>query len=448
MLSGVFAAGLMIQTAASPRGQARFVSGAGQKTTEITRNTSRGDIREADNETRNIRFAPIAGKQASAHLSSGTKNAAKAPLARVSASLNLYGTVIFNNTWTDYNKTGVYKIPVSSGNALEMLFRTPNPVVYAFYDGDGLYYSMHEVAYGSYVVGYDLYAFDTATNELVRTIEFDDLPIRATDVAYDPLSQRVYGCFSGDYYGEPYRFWGYLDLGARNAVRIADMNFSLRAVAIDKHGNAYGIDLAGNLYKINKSTGTFTAVGATGCPALYYMSSAAYNDKDGSIILAFCNDEKSGLVEIDPVSAHSEVIAEFAEGDEVIGLYMPAQAPDNAPAAPSMTVSCADGSMTADITLVMPVKLYAGADAAGTQMGYKIYADGTEIFAGTAEAGSTVSKSAVIAGSGMHTFTAVATNDAGTRPGRTAISARVLRQLPPAPSSHMPTVLSPSHGSR
>ena len=175
-------------------------------------------------------------------------------------------------------------------------------------------------------MGYDLYVYDTQTNTQIGLLEFDDIPLKATDVAYDPTSGRVYGCFSGDYYGEAYRHWGYLDIKSRKVVKIADMDFSLRAVAIDKFGNAYGIDLDGNLYAINKETGAMSLRGATGCPSLYYLSSAAYNDKDNTIILAYCNYSGAGLCEIDPVTAQSAVISEFGQGEEIIGMYIPFQA--------------------------------------------------------------------------------------------------------------------------
>ena len=415
MLSALVAVGMCAQAAAP--GQPRFARNSALSSTELKRSASTAETRDG---SANLRRIPTAGRSVFAAPVSGiapttVKAVAKGPMARVSASLNAYGAVIFSSTWTESTmkqKMGLYKLPVVAGAEFSQLFQTPSPV-FAYYN-DGKYYVMYELAYGSYVMGYDLYVYDTATNENVNVIEFDDLPLKATDVACDPVSGRVYGFFSGDYYGEVYRYWGYLDVNRRTPVAIADMDFSLRAVAIDKHGQAYGIDLAGNLYKIAKETGTFELVGATGCPSLYYMSSAAYNDKDNTIILAYCNDEGAGLVEINPATAASNIISTFANEEEVIGMYIPVQAPDNAPAEPTMAVTCKDGSMTADFTVTMPSKLYSGADMAeGTTLGYKIYSDGAEIAAGEAVAGTSFARSIAIAESGMHTFTVTASNEAG-----------------------------------
>lgn len=342
------------------------------------------------------------------------RTAAKSRL--LSATLNVYGTVIFSDTWTQSNAPfGVYRLPVTDSAVTDLQFECKSPL-YSFFDGDHTVYSMYEVAYGSYVMGYDLYMFDTNTKAQTGAIEFDDLPIKATDVAYDPISGKVYGCFSGDYYGEVYRHWGYLDIKNRRVVKIADLNVSFRGVAIDKFGNAYGIDIDGNLYKVEKESGELTFIGATGCPSLYYLSSAAYNDKDNNIVLAFSNDSETqggGLVAIDPATGESTIAATFTDNSEVIGLYIPFQAPDKAPATPELYVSCENGSMTVDITVKMPSTLFDGTDAAGEEMGYKIYAGGTVITSGTSNGGATVSTSKELTVSGNTTFTAVATNEAG-----------------------------------
>ncbi|MCM1067880.1 MAG: choice-of-anchor J domain-containing protein [Muribaculaceae bacterium] len=333
---------------------------------------------------------------------------------QVSASLEVYGTVIYSDSWTpDNTPFGVYRIPVDGTAISQKLFDVSKNPIFSFFDGDKKVYTLFELAYGSWVMGYDLYVFDTESKAQVGLIEFDDLPIKATDVAYDPVTGKAYGLFSGDYYGEEYRYWGYLDLDRRNVVAIANYDFSLRAVAIDKFGQAYGIGLDGTLYKIDKLTGESTIVGATGCPSLNYMSSAAFNDKDGNIMLAYSNDDGGGLVAIDPATAQSQVVSVFPDGDEVIGLYIPFQAPDKAPATPALSVACAEGSMTVDFTVTMPATLFDGTDATGTDMGYKIYADGTEILSGNAKAGAKVEVSKTLTVSGSTAFIAVATNAEG-----------------------------------
>lgn len=243
MLSGAMAFGLMVPANAAPLAQMRNASDNLKRCPEATRTQSSGENR-ALNLTGGVRKISNSGsglfrvpeslvkvKNAKALRSATTAQ-------RVSASLNLYGTVIYNSTWTNYDKLGVYKLPVSTGGDFTMMFKTQSPV-YSFYDGDGKVYTMYEVAYGSYVMGYDLYVYDAETGDLIQVYEWDDLPLKATDVAYDTTSGRVYGCFSGDYYGEVYRHWGYLDLQSKKVMKIADIDVSLRGVAIDKFGQAH-----------------------------------------------------------------------------------------------------------------------------------------------------------------------------------------------------------------
>ena len=398
-------------------GQSRFASGLAKNATGANRTEASGENR-ALSLSGNVRKIATSGsgifnRPAStvSIKSATTARTASAPM-RVSASLNVYGTVIYNSTWTNYDNLGVYRIPVAADGSFKNMFKTPYPV-YSFFDGDSKVYTMYELTYGSWVMGYDLYVLDAESGATLDVIEFDDIPLKATDVAYDTTSGRVYGFFSGDYYGEIYHHWGYLDLQTKKVVKITDMAFSLRGVAIDKFGQAYGIDLDGNLYKIAKETGEFQLVGATGCPSLKYLSSAAYNDKDNTIILAYCNDESAGLSEVNPATGASEVISVFGNEEEVIGLYVPFQAPDKAPAAPEFAVSCSEGSMTAEFTITLPSALYDGTDATGAAMGYKVYADGVEVLSGNSTAGSTVETSKTLDNSGMISFAAVATNESG-----------------------------------
>ena len=438
LLLGALALGSMVQAEGAPVAQARFSSADARKCPVTARSTASGENRNSDMANRAKRVVTMESQAfslpASPVRSKNAKSLRSATTAsRVSTSLNVYGTMIFNDSWTSYDDVGVYKIPVSTGGNFTGLFNTPMPV-YSFYDGESKVYTMYELNYGGWVMGYDLYVYDTQTNTQIGLLEFDDIPLKATDVAYDPTSGRVYGCFSGDYYGEAYRHWGYLDIKSRKVVKIADMDFSLRAVAIDKFGNAYGIDLDGNLYAINKETGAMSLRGATGCPSLYYLSSAAYNDKDNTIILAYCNYSGAGLCEIDPVTAQSAVISEFGQGEEIIGMYIPFQAPDKAPAVPEFSVSCTDGSLDADFTLHLPTELYDGTDVTGSPMGYKIYADGVEILSGNSTAGSTVEVSKTMEESGNLAFAAVAANDAGES-NQAKVSCYVGKGTPDAPAN-------------
>lgn len=341
---------------------------------------------------------------------------AVAKSSQVSATLNVYGTVIYSDGWTTSNSPfGVYRLPHSNAAVTEKQFGTVCPM-YSFFDGDHTVYSMYEVAYGTWLLGYDLYAYDTETNQQAGIIEFDVIPLNATDVAYDPVTGNVYGCFSGQYYDEVYRHWGILDIAQRKVVKIADLDISFRGVAISKLGQAYGIDLEGNLYTIDKETGAYELVGPTGSPELTYQSSAAYNDKDNNIILSFSNDTETlggGIVAIDPETGVAELVSAFTDNSEVIGLYIPFQAPDKAPAAPEFSVSCENGSMTVEFLVKMPTTLFDGTDAAGQKMGFKIYADGTQIVSGSGNAGEMVEVAKTLAVSGNTTFTCVATNDEG-----------------------------------
>ena len=64
----------------------------------------------------------------------------------------------------------------------------------------------------------------------------------------------------------------------------------------------------------------------------------------------------------------------------------------------------------------MPSTLYDGTSAAGTTMGYSIYADDVLIKEGTATAGQKVTETAAMAQNGIHRFKAECSNAAGRSP--------------------------------
>ena len=104
--------------------------------------------------------------------------------------------------------------------------------------------------------------------------------------------------------------------------------------------------------------------------------------------MSYSTDDKGGLYEIDLATGATSIVTEFADGEQVLSLYIAKPlAEDKAPAAPKMTATCAKGAMDVDISLAMPETLFDGTSAAGQTFDYAVTSGGTELLKGTATAG-------------------------------------------------------------
>ena len=415
LLSGTMTIGLALQTSAAPL--ARWTPGRGAPPTQTTRTIASGDHKEMQLSgiSRKLRTpgsqkfttitSPSLAKKHKALRSATTAS-------RVSSNLGVYGNVIYDNTWTDYTRSGIYSIPVTQAGEFAMMATSANPDVrYGAYDGENTYYCMTAVGMSGWIFGVDIYVYDTETWTVTKIIEADT-DLLGTEADIDPVTGKMYGCFTDS---ETYRYWGSVDLSepVPSLTPIANLAVGLRGVAFDDQGQAYGIDMAGVLYTIEKETGAMEEVGQTGLPALKYLSAASYNAKDKTIVVSYCNDESTGLYEVDPATAASTPIREFENEQEVVGLFIPFMPADKAPDTPGLEVTCVDGAQDVSFKITLPATLADGTDATGSMMHYDIYANGETVSSGDAEGGDVVEETKTIEATGMVDFYVVASNDAG-----------------------------------
>lgn len=432
LLAGTLAAGALFQSQAAPL--ARF-QGPRSPLAEATQAAGDGHSIDASRiaPMRRIPSASVDITTPVSNLAIANRRALRAATtasrANVSTSMDVFGVVVFDNTWTTSTaKYGVYKLPLTEGGSFTFQGATTN-LLYATHDGDHTLYSAQAVYYGTWFAGIDVYIYNTE-DWSSRTF-YGDEAMLGLDIAYDPITEKIYGCISD---GEEAFAWGSLNFNDGTVKKIASLPTGMRGVAISKTGQGYGITTSGDLYKINVTTGAAELVGATGMPALQYMSSAAFDDKDNCIIMTYANDVESGMYQIDPATAQATLITKFANNQEVVGVYVPFAPADKAPGDPSLTVTCPEGAQKADITIVMPSTLADGTDAQGQPMTYKVAANGTEVLTGSANGGETVTTTIDTELTGMVKFVATVSNEAGdSRDAKTNVY--IGKAIPQAPAN-------------
>ena len=240
---------------------------------------------------------------------------------------------------------------------------------------------------------------------------------QSTDMAYDPLTEKIYGCFK-DNSGTSYVF-GTLDpeIVQRKAIKTLDEAWNACAVA--KDGTLYAITMSGKLYTVDKNTGDMTPVGDTGVKPCY-MASATIDHRSGRFYWTAAPETgNAGLYEVNPTTGEASLLYELPEGAIVNGLYIPTpEADDNAPAAPYLLkASFEKGSMSGIVSFDIPSVTFGGS-ALSNEVEYTVYVNGPEsnTYNGTAMPGQSVSLPVTVGKAGDYEFTVRLSNQSGDSP--------------------------------
>lgn len=234
------------------------------------------------------------------------------------------------------------------------------------------------------------------------------------DVAYDPTSGYSYGLSLNDLSDgfDLYR----LDYANGKAVQIGDMlQYNMRLLACSSSGQLYGIDGAGNLYRIDKNTGKCTEVGSTGYPP-QYVASATIDADNNDMYWHICRDDVSMIVKVNLTSANSQVVHQFPYLVEIVGLQVESTFADVVPGYPTaVSATFPEGMLEGTVSFTMPAKLAGGADATGSA-NYTLKSKGIVLATGSADYGQKVTANVKLPQSGEQNIAIYASNDAGDGP--------------------------------
>lgn len=337
------------------------------------------------------------------------------------AQLTLYGGLMSSAEWTGYSKPyGIYTFPAKSGTSF-----TPLHTDYFNFEmqGGGVVvdttcYVINYYSYGSKpsvtISGYSINNW----KEVGRSHYASGHELIPTAITYDATTSTVYGCFrNSDNSG--YEL-GTLDLTTAKRTStlasLGDKHFV--AMGSDKKGLLYGILNDGLLYRIDKTSGTLTAIGSTGvAPSENGYQSAAFNKPTNTLYWAATrSDGTSGLYTVDIANGKATLVSEFPNKEQVAMMYIPAPlAEDGAPAAVSdLQLDFKDGATSGTVDFTIPTKTFSGDTLTG-KIDYYVIADKDTVARGKAAAGTPV-RTHVSVDNGNHTFLVVLSNAVGNSP--------------------------------
>lgn len=320
----------------------------------------------------------------------------------------IYGSLIYTAESAAVAKDmGIYTLP-------EMKPVRVDPVLTA--NGGGVlangkyhfiyYYEMSGAVFAYYRI------VDVDTWETLYSARTDQTSI-ATDMAYDPITDKIYGCFVGE---SSYVF-GTLSKDYGEVTVISYLSEPFFTLACNAKGEMYAITANGKLNRIDKTNGKLTPIGATGLtPA--YQQSMTFDMATGRLFWAACTAASAGLYEVDTTSGKASLVSEFAGNEEFGGLYTLSQgAVESAPAelgnfsAEYVTTTQSDIA----VSFTLPTTTYDGQPLSGNVQ-WIVSLNDVDVELGEGQPGSQVSVTLANASVGMNTITAYASNDAGKGP--------------------------------
>ena len=327
----------------------------------------------------------------------------------------IYGNVIYSDN--DLFKTGaMYKIPLTASGSLE------------YVGGEGIYSNRGGVEVGDRYMSHtgETNSFGVLTSMYIRKLDtsFWDQKAKnssvkvgtmATDLALDPTTNTVYGCFYND--AQDGYVLGKMNYSTYKRTAIAELTTGWNACAFDAQGQLYAIEMSGRLVKVDKETAEITPVGMTGVTPKYF-SSACIDPVSGRMFYAASPADETGkLFEINLTTGEATLICHFPGNEEIVGMYIPTPlAADKAPAAvDNLVADFPEGTLKGHVNFDAPTTTFDG-EATSGELTYTVMNKTTKVAEGTTSCGESVSVEIEIAKAAKCEFIVTVANEVGTGP--------------------------------
>ncbi|MBQ9645076.1 MAG: choice-of-anchor J domain-containing protein [Prevotella sp.] len=334
-----------------------------------------------------------------------------------SDDVQLQANMIYSSAWGDYDQPGIFTF-TPAADAFTKVYSAYGLSANgggAFIDG-----KFHYIFFSSYggEVYPSYYCLDMATKSFTvraQSVKWQGMRlISGSGVAYDASTGMAYGQFLSED-GQAYEF-GAIDYSTLTRTTVCQMSLRLVTMSIDANGQLYSIATDGNLYTVDKMTGELTLVGNTGVQPTTNMQSAAFDPQTGQLYWAAIHDDAaSSLYHVDPATAQTVKLLDYADGNELLALQvLPGETALQVPSAVSdlsLTVDAADLNQVC-VQFTMPTTTAGGSVLQEGELNYSILVDGRLQTSGSAAAGAATEAVFTLA-TGSHVVAVCVGNDKG-----------------------------------
>ena len=321
--------------------------------------------------------------------------------SNASYETTLVGFLYYADSWNNLDDTtplGIYTIGSEPGSMPQPFARIGDMNSLcnggAVLAGDKYWYIWRQTEPTGTVDISQLYSYDIATGDFQAYGIVSSALASASDKSWDPTEDKIYGQYTVN--GK--RKLCIVDYEEQTVTPVGDC-YSYYGLAFDASGQLWGIDSAGDLYKVDKRNGKASKVGSTGITPKYSQT-MTFDHKTGELFWASYTDGSrscSNLYKVDTTDASLTLVTAFEDEEEFMGLgVMPPLAADNAPGyATGLSVATQGASYTADISFSLPAYTYMGDALSGT-VDYRVLANGNTILEDSGKAGGLVTKNVTL----------------------------------------------------
>ncbi|MDE6410177.1 MAG: choice-of-anchor J domain-containing protein [Muribaculaceae bacterium] len=327
----------------------------------------------------------------------------------------IYGGVIYASNWTaDNSPVGIYSFPINDGSQCRSEAIGDDYVVSGGVYANGQY---HFVSYMSFMgmTFADLYTCDIETWTITRS-----LPVKAgaipQDMAYDPTTGNVYGCFMND--NADGWVLGVLNLETGERRLLKDLDMIILSVGVNSKGEWYGVGYDGGFYRFDKETGDRTLIGSTGRHPAYSASGCFDLQTDKFYWECIEADAKGILYEIDTNTGVATPVTTIANNAEVVGMFIPVpEAADAAPTAVNdLKFDFEGGALSGEVVFTMPTMQFDGKGSLSGEFSWTVAINEREEATGKASPGEEVRVPVSVPSPGFYRANVSTTNAAGRSP--------------------------------
>ncbi len=306
----------------------------------------------------------------------------------------------------------------------------------------GIYADTRYAAYGMVTMAY--YSIDMDTWQIVDKQTVSNNALVATETATDPVSGEIFGqFFTADFKALEF---GVVDYASKTRTTIAKSKNNYVALGIGKDGFAYGVAADGNLYKIDRTSGTEELVGPTGISlrnsqGSVYFQSGEVDPKSGVFYWAATDkDGKSALYTVNLANGAASKMGDFEHNSNQVSLVIPMpMAADGAPGAvQDFTAQFSEASLSGVIKFSAPTHAFDGEHQLTGKLSYRLLINDVEKQKGEVEPGKDVSLNVTV-DEGLNRFVVAVSNDKGEGP-KQKITQYVGFDYPKAPAHVQLTV--------
>ena len=340
--------------------------------------------------------------------------------SNASYETTLVGFLYYADSWNhidDITPMGIYTIGTNPGDVPEPLARIGDANSHcsggAVLAGDTYWYIWRQTDPSGIVDISQLYSYNISTGDFKNYGVVSSELASSSDKAWDPTEDKIYGQYSID--GS--RKLCLIDYVEQTITPVCDC-YHYYGLAFDAAGQLWGIDSAGDLYKIDKRSGSASRIGSTGIVPKYSQTMTFDFKSDELFWASYTDAEKacSNLYKVNISDASTTLVTAFTDEEEFMGLgVMPPLAGDDAPGyVTGLSVSTEGASLSADISFTLPRYTYMGDELDGS-VEYRILANGNLLDKGSGRKGDQISRQLNLP-AGDVTVSVVCVNSEGNGP--------------------------------